>query len=209
MKKNQKQRRYSVTALAIGVSVFVGIVSYVALFLTGNQGAGVVIVWITSLPAIIFVSVSLVVLGSAAPYRPLVSRESLLWSWLNFLGRGSAGVLLLVSGALVGALLGILVSDPDGDFSILIFFGAAVVYVWLAMIALMWTIRAAIDVARLGAQRESVINEWLAARGTRNAKRKATLYASGSELTSVLIAGSVMLFLLTAALFSVGALSGF
>ncbi|MGV8913130.1 MAG: hypothetical protein ACOH14_11015 [Rhodoglobus sp.] len=209
MKKNQKRRLYNATALAIGISAVIGPVSYLLFSLAGRTGAGVVILLITSLPPAIFVLVSLVVLGAAAPYRPLVSRESLLWSWLNFLGRGSAGVLLLVSGSLIGALLGILASEPGGDFSVLIFFGAAVVYIWLAMIAFMWTLRAAFDVKRLGAQREQLIEEWLVEQKSRNSKRKATFFASGSELTSVVMVGFVMLFLLSTALFGVGMLSGF
>ncbi len=209
MKKNQKKRRYSGIVIAIGVSSVVGPASYLLLSLAGNQGAGAIVLWITALPSIIFVSVSLVVLGAAAPYRPLVSRESLLWSWLHFLGRGSAGVLLLVSGSLIGALLGILAADPGDDFSGLIFFGAAVVYVWLTMIAIMWTIRASVDVKRLGAQRERLIEEWLVEQKTRKPKPKAVLLASGSELASVVIVGLVMVFLLTTALFGIATLSGF
>ena len=118
-------------------------------------------------------------------------------------------MLLLVSGSLIGALLGILAADPGDDFSGLIFFGAAVVYVWLTMIAIMWTIRASVDVKRLGAQRERLIEEWLVEQKTRKPKPKAVLLASGSELASVVIVGLVMVFLLTTALFGIATLSGF
>jgi len=207
--RSRETRAYKLAMLSFGVPVLVGLGVYWTLLVNEKSGIGVTVLWITSLPAIIFVFVSLISLGAAATYKPLVNRDSLLWSWLNFMGRGSAGVLLLVSGSLVGALLGALVSTPSGDLTPLFIFAASIVSIWLAMIVLIWTIRAVIDVGRIGSEREAVIRAWLIHRRATRTELKTALLTLGSERTSVIAAGFVMLVLIGAMFLGMGVLFGF
>jgi len=198
-----------VGAVCIGLSAILGGVAYGGVFGEEYSTPGLVVLLLLALPLIGFVFVSLIALGVAAPYRPLVSRGSLLWSWLNFMGRGSAGVLTLVSGSIIGGLLGTQISNPDGDLVALVGFAATLVFGWFMVVVALWTIRAGIDIARLGDKRIELLREWIHIRGSRDEGRNAKILSLGTELTAVVLAGLAMLYLLAIAYLALGQVVGF
>ncbi|MBH0053230.1 hypothetical protein I6E74_03490 [Salinibacterium sp. SWN139] len=198
-----------VGAGCVGLAAILGGVAYGGVFGEQFKTPGLVVLLVLALPSIGYVFVSLISLGAAAPYRPLVPRESLLWSWLNFMGRGSAGVLILVSGSLIGGLLGAQISNPNGDLVALVGFAAALVFVWFMVVVVLWTIRAGIDIARLGDQRNELLRKWLHKRGSRDEGRSAKILSFGTELTAVVLAGFAMLYLLAIAYLALGQVVGF
>jgi len=194
---------YKAVAVWFGIPALVGIVAYVVLLVNANQLIAGIALWVGLSPAMVFVFVSLMKLGAAATYKPVVNRESILWSWLNFVSRGSGGILLLVSGSILGALLGSLVTSPTSNLSALFVFVAVVVVLWLAVVVAIWTVRAAVDVFGLEETREDLIRQRQTDRGVRNVERKAALFALGSDFPAVIFAGFVMWALLTVALVGV------
>ncbi|CAO1653592.1 hypothetical protein NYA9BBAC_02466 [Salinibacterium sp. NYA9b] len=193
----------------LGVLSVLGGVASGGLFGAGYAAGGLAILLTISVPTTVYVFISLMSLGMAAPYKPLVPRDSLLWSWLNFVGKGSAGVLLLVSGSLIGGLLGSQIASPNGDWAALIGFAAVLVFLWMMVVVALWTVRAVVDVMRLGDQRCELLRVWLDSWGSRNSTRRAKILSLGTEFTAVVLAGFVMLCLLAVGYLALGRVVGF
>lgn len=180
---------FNAMALLVGVPLVVGGGIYLLLFRTEHQVAGGVVFALLTLPAVIFVFVSLICLGAATKYKPLIDRESLLWSWLKFMGKGSAGILLLVAGSLIGGFLGAQFSSPNADFAGLLSFIIIAVSGWIFVVVAVWTVRAMIDVARVGSRRHELLEAWLKPKFERKSGQIAGVMTFGSEFTAVVLAG--------------------
>lgn len=144
-------------------------------------------------PLIIYMIVSIVIVGWVSPHEPLIPRESMLWNWISSMSRWLNAGLLLVTGAFVGALAGASFGGERSEVSQVAGAGVILLVIlefWIALAILLWAIVAAVDIVRLGKRRVKNYLNWGESRHkkVRNLESKAEVVSGGSSPAAVGVA---------------------
>lgn len=161
---------------------------------------------VADIPVFAYVLVSLWYVGISSSQRQIVPRDTLLWSWLAFLGSALRGGVLLMVGAVIGTLTALIVGDGS-SLGALALAGSLVVYSlgsWLLLAIVVWTARALIDVSGRRLELQENLLEWLQDKKVRHPKQKAKFLEDGASPFFVLVSAVGLLVVVLLSVIWVG-----